>query len=97
MAECAEKYSDKVIVTSDNPRSEDPHAIIESIVKGFKTSKYTIEPDRKKAIEQAIKEAKRDDIVLIAGKGHEAYQIFGHQKYPFDDRLVAQNYLETLS
>ena len=97
MAACAEMYSDKVIVTNDNPRSEDPQAIIAAIVKGFKTNKYVVEPDRKKAIELALKTAKKDDIVLLAGKGHETYQIFAHRTLPFSDRLVAQNFLETLA
>ncbi len=85
MAKASEKYSDLTIVTSDNPRTEDPLAIIEEIKQGFSSSKYIVEPDRAKA----IAEAKKDDVVLIAGKGHETYQIFAHQTIAFDDRQVA--------
>ena len=120
MARVAEQLADVVIVTSDNPRTEKPQAIIDEIVAGFETTDYTdyhgltqirneqhlwsksvraparreaksvvIEPDRRKAIELAIKTAGKDDIVLIAGKGHENYQIIGTQKFAFSDKAVA--------
>lgn len=94
MASISEKLSDLTIITSDNPRTEDPLSIISDIVKGFSKTNYQIEPDRKKAIEKAIKTAKKDDLILIAGKGHETYQIFSHQTIAFDDREVAQQFLE---
>jgi len=97
MASIAEKYADKVIVTSDNPRTEDPLAIIDAITKGFQKNTYIVEPDRKKAIELALEEAEKDDIVLIAGKGHENTQIFANQSVPFDDRLIAKEFLNRKS
>ena len=92
----AEKLADFVIVTSDNPRTEKPEEIIDEIVAGFESpasEKITVEADRRKAIDFAIKTAARDDIVLIAGKGHEDYQIIGTQKYDFSDKLIAQQCL----
>jgi UDP-N-acetylmuramoyl-L-alanyl-D-glutamate--2,6-diaminopimelate ligase len=91
MAVAAEDNSDICIVTSDNPRSEDPQAIIQEVVKGFKKpSQHILEPDRRKAIEKAVEMANDDDIILIAGKGHEKFQIFAHKTIEFDDRKVAQ-------
>lgn len=89
MAEIGERYSDLVIVTSDNPRTEDPNKIIEDIVKGFKTKNHIVEIDRKEAIKKAVLKAEKDDIILIAGKGHETYQILGTTKVHFDDREIA--------
>ncbi|MCM0605010.1 MAG: UDP-N-acetylmuramoyl-L-alanyl-D-glutamate--2,6-diaminopimelate ligase [Xanthomonadaceae bacterium] len=94
MGEIAERLSDHVIVTSDNPRTEDPVTIIEQILGGMKKKALTVEPDRKLAIEQAIAMASSGDCVLIAGKGHEDYQIIGTTKLPFDDRLVAAEVLK---
>jgi len=99
MARVAEELADFVIVTSDNPRTEKPEDIINEIVAGFEnpsSPKITVEQDRKKAIELAIKAAKKDDIVLIAGKGHETYQIIGTQKFDFSDKKVAKECLEKL-
>lgn len=96
MARVAEKLADFVIVTSDNPRTEKPEAIIDEIITGFErpaSEKITVEADRRKAIELAIKTAGRDDIVLIAGKGHEEYQIIGTKKIDFSDKLIAQQCL----
>ena len=98
MARVAEQLADFVIVTSDNPRTERPADIISEIVAGFKkpdSQTVVIEPDRKKAIELAIKTAVKGDIVLIAGKGHETYQIIGKQKFDFSDKTVAQKCLQT--
>jgi UDP-N-acetylmuramoyl-L-alanyl-D-glutamate--2,6-diaminopimelate ligase len=97
MAGVAEQLADFVIVTSDNPRTEQPEDIIKEIVTGFEnpdSQTITIQPDRKKAIELAIKTADRDDIVLIAGKGHETYQLIGKQKFDFNDNKIAQQCLE---
>jgi UDP-N-acetylmuramoyl-L-alanyl-D-glutamate--2,6-diaminopimelate ligase len=90
MAEASEQYSDFTIVTSDNPRSEDPAAITQAIIKGFKKkNSYAVEIDRRLAIQKAIEMASVDDIILIAGKGHETYQIFAHKTIEFDDCKVA--------
>jgi len=90
MAAVAEKFSDVVIVTSDNPRSEDPEEIARQVVEGFLCkSKAVIELDRKAAIFRALEIARPDDIVLIAGKGHERVQIFARHTMPFDDVAVA--------
>lgn len=90
LAKAAEKGSDVSIVTSDNPRKEDPEEICRQILSGFSnTNAVRVEIDRKKAIELAIKIAEPEDIVLIAGKGHERDQIFAHHSIPFDDRAVA--------
>jgi UDP-N-acetylmuramoyl-L-alanyl-D-glutamate--2,6-diaminopimelate ligase len=93
MAVIAEKYSDTVIVTSDNPRSEDPMAIIADIMHGFHNSKPYIEADRRKAIALALHQARSGDVVLIAGKGHEDYQIIGKEKIHFSDLEVAKEIL----
>ena len=87
MAKVAEDFSDIVIVTSDNPRTEDPLMIIEDILKGFENRENVIViPDRREAINYAVKISNPFDIVLIAGKGHEDYQIIGRQKMHFDDK-----------
>jgi UDP-N-acetylmuramoyl-L-alanyl-D-glutamate--2,6-diaminopimelate ligase len=93
MAAVAEKYSDYSIITSDNPRSEDPNKIIYEIKVGFEKNNYITEPDRKLAIKHAIEMAKPDDVILIAGKGHETYQLVGKDKYYFNDFEVAQELL----
>jgi len=79
-----------VIITSDNPRSEEPLKIIKDIEEGVVESNYLIEPDRKKAIRKAIEMAGEGDIVLIAGKGHEDYQEIKGVRYRFSDREVAE-------
>ncbi len=94
MAKVAEAGADKVVVTSDNPRTENPDAIIAQIMTGFaKPDAVTSISDREKAIAHAIKHAAPEDSILIAGKGHEDYQIIGKEKHSFDDRLVAARYL----
>jgi UDP-N-acetylmuramoyl-L-alanyl-D-glutamate--2,6-diaminopimelate ligase len=91
MAAIAEKYSDTVIVTSDNPRTEEPNAIIKEILTGFSQGyNPIIEPDRATAIKLGVALMEPEDILIIAGKGHENYQIVGTKKYPFDDRVVAR-------
>ncbi len=93
MGRIAAEYSDFSIVTSDNPRSEEPLAIIEEIVVGLRDNKeahYAVVPDRREAIRHAIYLAHQEDLVVIAGKGHEDYQIIKGKVYPFDDRLVAR-------
>jgi UDP-N-acetylmuramoyl-L-alanyl-D-glutamate--2,6-diaminopimelate ligase len=111
MGEVAGKYSDLAILTSDNPRTEDPLTILEEVERGLKSlplkawrpdeislwrmSKgYLKVPDRREAIRMAIRLAQPLDTVLIAGKGHEDYQIIGKKKFPFDDRIEAKKALE---
>ncbi|GAA3323097.1 hypothetical protein GCM10020331_045600 [Ectobacillus funiculus] len=90
MARIAAQYADCPIFTSDNPRSEDPLAILDEMAAGVTGEQYEILPDRKEAITRAVSAAKRGDVVLIAGKGHETYQIIGTTVIDFDDRLVAK-------
>ncbi|WP_022792692.1 UDP-N-acetylmuramoyl-L-alanyl-D-glutamate--2,6-diaminopimelate ligase [Marinococcus halotolerans] len=90
MAAAAEKFSDLVILTSDNPRSEDPLKILEQMEAGFTGTKYEVIEDRRQAIERAVFLAGAGDTVLIAGKGHEVYQVVGDQTLEFDDREVAK-------
>lgn len=93
MGEIAEKLSDKVVVTSDNPRSEDPQQIITDILAGLKsinTEKVFVEPDRKKAIELLKDISTQDDVIVLAGKGHENYQILKDKTIHFDDREEAK-------
>lgn len=88
MAQAAAEYGHAVIVTSDNPRTEDPQRIIDEIVSGFDDAarrRVIVEPDRRQAIYAALGAAKEGDVVLIAGKGHESYQIVGREKRHFDD------------
>jgi len=98
MGEVAGRNSDLVIATSDNPRTEDPLKILEEIEVGLKNTNcpYQIISDRREAIHQAIAKAKENDVVIIAGKGHETYQIVGNEKYHFDDREIALEALEKL-
>ncbi len=95
MGETSGRLSDLTILTSDNPRQEDPLKIISDVVVGIQKSggKYLIEPDRAKAISLAIEEARPGDIVLLAGKGHEDYQIFADRTIHFDDREEARKAL----
>ncbi|GGE66308.1 UDP-N-acetylmuramoyl-L-alanyl-D-glutamate--2,6-diaminopimelate ligase [Priestia taiwanensis] len=96
MADIATQLSTYPIFTSDNPRSENPAAILEDMKAGVEEEKgYETIIDRKEAIFRAIKQAKKDDVVIIAGKGHETYQIIGNNVLDFDDRLVAKEAIET--
>ena len=93
MAEVAGEYSDRVILTSDNPRNEEPSAILKDMEEGVKITarkKYLSIADRKEAIKTAISIAGKNDIVLVAGKGHEKYQEINGIKYPFDDKAVVR-------
>ena len=103
MGEAAVRYSDVVILTSDNPRTEDPLSILEQVEVGVVKAlrqrphvQYRKVPDRREAIGEAVREARRSDMVLIAGKGHEDYQIIGTKKVHFDDREVARDAIERL-
>lgn len=107
MGEVAGRFSDLVMVTSDNPRTEDPMTIIGQIRNGIEKAGlpadsetrrpyegYLVEPDRKRAIQAGILSAGPGDTVLIAGKGHETYQVIGEERISFDDRIVAQQVIE---
>jgi UDP-N-acetylmuramoyl-L-alanyl-D-glutamate--2,6-diaminopimelate ligase len=95
MAREAEKLADRVVVTDDNPRSEDPKAIAQDILAGFSdAAKATVIHDRAEAIQSAIRSATANDLVLIAGKGHEAYQEIAGQKYPFSDAEQVRHILK---
>ncbi|NLH16321.1 MAG: UDP-N-acetylmuramoyl-L-alanyl-D-glutamate--2,6-diaminopimelate ligase [Phycisphaerae bacterium] len=99
MARVCWEMADRIFVTSDNPRTEDPIKIIEDILPGFENPndpRITVQPDRRAAIEAAIQSAGPEDIVLLAGKGHEDYQILGTTKIHFDDREIARQTLEKL-
>lgn len=95
MGKIAADFSDYLIVTSDNPRSENPQEIIKDILKGCKNTEITVETieNRRKAIERALAIGEKDDIILLAGKGHETYQILGDKKIHFDEREIVSEYL----
>ncbi|HSF17778.1 MAG TPA: UDP-N-acetylmuramoyl-L-alanyl-D-glutamate--2,6-diaminopimelate ligase [Vicinamibacteria bacterium] len=90
MGDVASRLADRVVLTSDNPRGEDPEAIVREIQLGVKDASVRVEVDRRKAIELALSEARPGDLVVIAGKGHEPYQIVGDRVLPFDDREVVR-------
>ncbi len=95
MGKAATRQADLVVITSDNPRSEDPLQIIEDIKPGLNGSKeVVIEPDRRKAVETALSICQSGDVLVVAGKGHEDYQIIGGQKFHFDDRQIIREWLE---
>ena len=97
MAQAGLAGADKVVLTADNPRTEDPNMILQDMQAGMTSEQYQrahIEPARQTAIEYAINQAAPDDIVVIAGKGHETYQEINHVRYDFDDSVILQNALE---
>jgi UDP-N-acetylmuramoyl-L-alanyl-D-glutamate--2,6-diaminopimelate ligase len=98
MGMAAAEKSDFVVLTSDNPRSEDPLDIINDALVGLRRydTPHLVEPDREKAIDAALKEARAGDIVILAGKGHEPYQVLSDRTISFDDRAVARDILRSL-
>jgi UDP-N-acetylmuramoyl-L-alanyl-D-glutamate--2,6-diaminopimelate ligase len=90
MGRIAEAGADEVVVTSDNPRTEDPEAIIADILRGMGRAPRRAIPDRREAIRYALQNAAQDDVILLAGKGHETYQVVGTEKRPFDEREVVR-------
>ncbi|GGG10268.1 UDP-N-acetylmuramoyl-L-alanyl-D-glutamate--2,6-diaminopimelate ligase [Paenibacillus abyssi] len=101
MGQIAAKYADYVFVTSDNPRTEDPAQILKDIEAGLQeqqvdSNRYEFIIDRREAIQKAVEMASPDDVVLIAGKGHETYQIIGRDTIDFDDRLVAKEAIRSM-
>lgn len=99
MAQAAARWSEVVVATSDNPRTEAPDAILDDVEKGIdrRAVEYHREADRREAIRLALSIARPDDVVLVAGKGHETYQIVGFEKRPFDDRLVVRDAYRALT
>ncbi|MEO0079730.1 MAG: UDP-N-acetylmuramoyl-L-alanyl-D-glutamate--2,6-diaminopimelate ligase [candidate division WOR-3 bacterium] len=97
MGQVVAEHADLAVVTSDNPRSEEPGVIIAEIVKGMTTGERLIEPDRRAAIRLALKRAQSGDTVVVAGKGHEESQTVGSEQRPFDDRRVCQEVLAELA
>jgi UDP-N-acetylmuramoyl-L-alanyl-D-glutamate--2,6-diaminopimelate ligase len=110
MAEAVARHSDRIIATSDNPRTEDPIQILVDVETGLTELRrveadalessdgcYSVIPDRRSAIEAAIAIARPSDIVVLAGKGHEDYQIIGRDRLPFDDRDEARRALDARS
>ena len=113
MGEVAGRWSDLVIITSDNPRTEDPLVIVDEAEAGVKKiglekwvpgelkawrmkKGYVKVPDRREAIRTAVRLARPSDVILVAGKGHEDYQVIGTKKFPFDDRVEVKRALEEL-
>jgi UDP-N-acetylmuramoyl-L-alanyl-D-glutamate--2,6-diaminopimelate ligase len=90
MGRLAVAGADLVVITSDNPRTEDPERILDDIEDGMGSTPHLRVPDRHTAIQRALAEARADDTVLLAGKGHETYQIIGHEKQPFDERAIVR-------
>ena len=93
MGEIGTKMSDVAIITSDNPRTEDPKKIIDDVVSGVKSENFTVVENRRDAIKYAISIARKDDIVLLLGKGQETYQIIGKEKIHFDEREIVKEIL----
>ena len=98
MGEISGQIADYTIITSDNPRTEEPQKIVHQIEEGIKRTKgkYEVIVDRTQAIERAIKMASKRDIIILAGKGHEPYQEINGVKYPFDERVIVKNIIEKM-
>ena len=95
MGSIAERYADSIILTSDNPRNEDPLAIIDDILKGSEDrSKFIVNTKRESAISLSLTKAEKNSIILIAGKGHEEYQEIGAERNFFSDKLTVRRLLE---
>lgn len=98
MGEISGRVADYTIITSDNPRTEEPEKIVNQIEDGIKTTKgkYECIVDRYEAIKKAIKMANKNDIIVLAGKGHEPYQEINHKKYPFDERIIVNQIIDEM-
>ena len=98
MGEISGRIADYTIITSDNPRTEDPAKIVKQIEEGIKKTKsqYECIVDRTEAIKRAIKMANKNDIIVLAGKGHEPYQEINGKTYPFDERVIVREIIEEM-
>tara|TARA_B100002003_G_C13793012_1_gene391995 strand:- start:272 stop:586 length:315 start_codon:yes stop_codon:yes gene_type:complete len=96
MGRIADQLADQLVLTSDNPRTEEPLEIIREISSGVTSMNYLIEPDRRAAIRLAVSMARKGDLVLVAGKGHESVQVIGTEVRPFDDLRVTKEVLSGL-
>ena len=98
MGEVSGRVADYSIITSDNPRTEDPEAIVKDIEEGIKKTngKYECIVDRKEAIKKAIQMANKKDIIVLAGKGHEQYQEINNKRYPFDESAIVNEIIEEM-
>ena len=96
MGRIAVENSDFAILTSDNPRTEDPAKIMEDILKGVHKDNYIVELDRRSAIKKGLDMVEKDDVLLILGKGHEDYQIIGREKIHLDDSEEVRKYVDSL-
>ena len=99
MGEISGKVADYTIITSDNPRTEDPKAIVDEIEEGIKKTKgkYEVIVDRVEAITKAIEMANKNDIIVLAGKGHETYQEINGVKHPFDERVIVNDIISKIN
>ena len=97
MGAIAEELSDLVVVTSDNPRCEEPASIIEDILKGMKKDNHIVIENRREAIRHAMTIAEEGDIIILAGKGHETYQEINHVKHDFDERIIVREIYKELA
>ena len=99
MGEISGKTADYTIITSDNPRTEKPEDIVNQIEEGIKKTKgkYEVIVDRREAIAKAIKMARKCDIIVLAGKGHEPYQEINGVKHPFDERIIVKEIIENMN
>jgi UDP-N-acetylmuramoyl-L-alanyl-D-glutamate--2,6-diaminopimelate ligase len=93
MAEAVARYADVIVLTSDNPRTENPEAILDDLEQGLSGTPHERIADRREAIHQALDAARGSDLVLLAGKGHETYQVVGRERRPFDERVVVRDHL----
>ena len=98
MGEISGRIADYTIITSDNPRTEEPEKIVKQIENGIKKTngKYECIVDRREAIKKAIQMAGKRDLIVLAGKGHEPYQEINHTKYPFDEREIVREIIEEM-
>jgi UDP-N-acetylmuramoyl-L-alanyl-D-glutamate--2,6-diaminopimelate ligase len=93
MGKAAEEGADLVIITNDNPRTEDPEQILDDIEEGMTPGGHVRIVKRKAAIQRALDESRDGDVVVLAGKGHETYQIIGSTKLPFDEKVIVRELL----
>jgi UDP-N-acetylmuramoyl-L-alanyl-D-glutamate--2,6-diaminopimelate ligase len=96
MAEAVRRFADVAVITSDNPRTEDPERILDDLADGLEGSEYVRIADRRSAIRHALEQAGSEDTVVLAGKGHETYQVVGREKLPFDERAIVRECLADL-